>query len=626
MEDITLNSDHVNYLIWRYLQESGYGDAAVRLQKFWLPGGDPQALPFAQRVDKHALVVLVHKGLRYHQIEHLHAKNGTVDALSDTIPPPVTLLFGPEIGRGATKAIRNEISDDAASPRLSARKHTLESHLNGLSLDLPSSGPTPKRSRRSNGAEATNGDAMQIDQNRFSYAHREPPEPISPGGYSAAGDGQANSMEIDEEADASATSQDPPPVPTLVDGQSIGIQSDQVLDLTPNTSILSVPDKDNVMYTLWSPTDPSILATGGDALCRIWSDVDVAVLADKTHQTSICDIIPPTDNSLVTSMAWSPDGRLLAVATRADASDWTGAVSTWTDDGKALDDLIAGQDMVIKLRWNATGTLLLGVTSNGNGGSSLIIWEMQSSQPFPPIPCDKVITDATWTGDGTITVCGQGAIGRCDMSSGLGLTWGLGNDQTITDGHWSHISYDALLDITAIADEENGHLVFLDGHGGVNGKDAHKDAITAITYQPIPSSAISSQTPRILVTSSLDGTIRYWDARTARLLHTLTFGRDSPPLAIAFSPDGVLLAAASYNKILIWNTEEGSMPKASWKGELGRLPKMMLANGNGADRDSGIGDDEDGMNEPNCSLDWDNEGKKLALGVGNQIAIICVQP
>ena len=52
----------------------GYGQAAVKLQQFWLQEKDPQSLPFAQRIDRRALVALVHKGLKYHQIEQLHSK------------------------------------------------------------------------------------------------------------------------------------------------------------------------------------------------------------------------------------------------------------------------------------------------------------------------------------------------------------------------------------------------------------------------------------------------------------------------------------------------------------------------------------------------------------------------
>jgi hypothetical protein len=68
----------------RYLQESGkwvrcdegeifnlgsvgHGEAAVKLQRDWT--SDPQRLPCAQHIKPHALIVLVQKGLQYHEIE-----------------------------------------------------------------------------------------------------------------------------------------------------------------------------------------------------------------------------------------------------------------------------------------------------------------------------------------------------------------------------------------------------------------------------------------------------------------------------------------------------------------------------------------------------------------------------
>jgi len=45
----------------------GHGEAAVKLQRDWVE--NPQTLPFAEHINRHALVSLVHKGLLYHEIE-----------------------------------------------------------------------------------------------------------------------------------------------------------------------------------------------------------------------------------------------------------------------------------------------------------------------------------------------------------------------------------------------------------------------------------------------------------------------------------------------------------------------------------------------------------------------------
>ena len=67
--------------------------------------------------------------------------------------------------------------------------------------------------------------------------------------------------------------------------------------------------------------------------------------------------------------------------------------------------------------------------------------------------------------------------------------------------------------------------------------------------------------------------------------------------------------------MLIWNAEAGGLPKAASKGVAGNTHNGMLTNGNGASEE----EDELGDNA-NCSLSWDAEGGKLALGFGSQVA------
>lgn len=91
-------------------------------------------------------------------------------------------------------------------------------------------------------------------------------------------------------------------------------------------------------------------------------------------------------------------------------------------------------------------------------------------------------------------------------------------------------------------------------------------------------------------------------------------------MAMSFTPDGYLVAAANGNRVLIWNAEAGGVPKASWKGLLGKLTNGSLTNGDGVDENML----EDGLGDPNPSLSWDAEGGKLALGVGNQVYLILI--
>lgn len=98
-----------------------------------------------------------------------------------------------------------------------------------------------------------------------------------------------------------------------------------------------------------------------------------------------------------------------------------------------------------------------------------------------------------------------------------------------------------------------------------------------------------------------------------------------PAMALSFTHDGYLVAAASYNKVLIWRAEEGGLPKACWVGEKGRwMGGGGVAVSRKGKREEG-GDDrseeeeEEEERAQDHSLSWDADGGKLAFGLGSQV-------
>jgi transducin (beta)-like 1 len=57
-----LNSNILNYLVWRYLQESGFGMAATWLGREWHRNPDA-VMPFAKHVKQYSLINIVQDGL-----------------------------------------------------------------------------------------------------------------------------------------------------------------------------------------------------------------------------------------------------------------------------------------------------------------------------------------------------------------------------------------------------------------------------------------------------------------------------------------------------------------------------------------------------------------------------------
>ena len=423
-------------------------------------------------------------------------------------------------------------------------------------------------------------------------------------------------MEMDEDIDAlgTPTSDHTPLMQTLTNGESRGVQSDKVLG--PQTSILTLTETSHVMHTAWNPKDPTILATSGDALCRLWSIPRSAAFGENpNHQSNYVDFLDSSYGSLVSTMAWDPTGEILAVATRDDNSDWIGAVSLWSKTGKALDELPAAQDMVLKLRWSPSGKQLLGITTAGNLTSSLALWDIDASHAVPPYQLPSVITDAAWTSNNQLTICGDNMIASSLLENQRIITLHT-RPEPIAQQNWTHIRYDSRTHTTALAAEESAVLGLIDASDTLRTISAHESQITALAYQPVTNlSAYPASSPRLLATSSLDGSIKIWDAkRPFDLLRTLSLGHAAPAVAMSFTPDGYLVAAANWNQVLIWNAEAGGLPKAASKGILERKSNGMLTNGNGVS-----GEEDDLVGDTNCSLSWDAESGKLALGFGRQV-------
>ena len=478
---------------------------------------------------------------------------------------------------------------------------------------------------------------MQLDHNGI-HDPAETASSVNPQDSSADDVAAANGMDVDEADPEGPSTPTPEPVRTLTNGQSTGMQSETSLDL-PSQSVLTLSSPSQlVMHLAWNPQHPTLLAAAGEALCRIWQIPKPASPSEPYR-----DILPAVDESLASTMAWTPNGEVLAVATRnAQSSDWVGAVSLWTRDGKAIEELPATQEMVIMLRWNATGTRLLGITSSGERSSSVIVWDVSSSQTHAPCQIDGELRDAAWIDDVRFVVCGRGIVATSYYPSPTTVALDVHRDESISSKTWTHVRHEPSTGSTFCVAEDESLIARL-GTQPANGevtfrRDAHTDQITALELQPHSNTNPLSPrgTGRLLATTSLDGATKIWSTPTLNLLNVLSLSAITPSTCLNFTPDGRFLATANHNRILIWNPAEQGPPKAMWKGELGKSESggtgnkktALLANGNvlaahndhpAPDRDSAVGDvaEEDGA--PSCSLSWDMEGRKLALGVNNQV-------
>lgn len=266
-----LHSDHINYLILRYLQEHGHETTALAFYKDWHRPSeyrDPEALPFAPVVKRDALISVVQDGIFFDQVAAKAQKAGkkfrwaAVNARERLSEEDAAAL---EDGR---------VGEEREGERpLSSGKRQGKARASGPPMRAPDEFPTPapKRQRRSEGSEGVhlNGDrdAMEVDD-------------VSP------------SADADEDAEGEVLSPavsaevDVIQVPERYDSMDVATQTEVKTGPKTSTTYWKI-DKPGatVLHSMWNPDpDPknaNTLLTVGESLCRFY---EVRTFTDNNVQ------------------------------------------------------------------------------------------------------------------------------------------------------------------------------------------------------------------------------------------------------------------------------------------------------------------------------------------------------
>ncbi|KAL9105681.1 MAG: hypothetical protein Q9227_009199, partial [Pyrenula ochraceoflavens] len=657
---------------------TGYGQAAVILQRDW--NRDPQSLSFVKHVKDHALVGLVQQGLQYYHLKQtLPGPNGEMLPLD-----PSQYYFGAESARPITQpAPKRESGDEtgidlldpSASAKAPTRKHARESGPNGIPMDLAPGQPAPKRSRKTNATNnpanserITNGEQHDTTTNNMDIDSAG--TNLIANGYPAAGanyvaeNGNAepgvaaksptttteadreasadNDMDVQAGANHHASAQEHQITHTLTNGHSVGVQITpapaKIKDLRHDSTILDVAQNNHVMQAMWRPRDSSVLAAWGDQYAGVWKS------KGSGEVPSFQSFLDEDDSVIVTAAAWHPSGSALAVATYSDQASQL--VIYEGDTGAMSSNNTISRNMVTSLRWSNVGSRIAASVSDGKE-FSLILWDLSSPESgFLSIATTEPILDLSWSINGNSSIlcaAGEGVIYQCRATGAEFLVERRLESPapSNTDGKdaWSFIRVPWFSEETAtiITASTDSARLWVPTHDFTSDR-IHKGDISALE---LSSSSASSPFPSPtstydFATASADGSIRLWRfdtaASTLSCLQRLTMGEATPVYAMAFSPDGSLVAGAHRDTVNIWEVgrlERGGAPMGRWEGAaagwkiIGDIPEKMTSTVNGAERevngDSNMELDVNGENEEleHC-LSWDEEGGKVAFALGSQ--------
>jgi WD40 repeat protein len=285
---------------------------------------------------------------------------------------------------------------------------------------------------------------------------------------------------------------------------------------------------DWVWAVAWSPDGRRLATASRDRTSRIWnaeSGSEMAVL--QGH------------NDGVRGVAWSPDGRRLATA----SADRTTRI--WdTETGTELALLHGHNDEVRGVAWSPDGRRL----ATASADRTTRIWDTETGTELALLHGhNDEVRGVAWSPDGRrLATASADRITRIwDTETGTELALLHGHDRGVRGVAWSPDgrrlvtgSHDRA---ARIWDADSGsELAVLHGHN---------DEVRGVAWSP---------DGRRLATASIDLTARVWDAESGTEVAVL-HGHNGWVHEVAWSPDGRKLATTSDDRTTrIWETESGT--------------------------------------------------------------------
>jgi WD40 repeat protein len=276
----------------------------------------------------------------------------------------------------------------------------------------------------------------------------------------------------------------------------------------------------------------------------------------------------------VRSVAWSPDGSILAVGAYPNVQLWDGKT------GRRLATLKGHTGQVNGLAWTHDGSML----ASASDDSTVRIWnpgQRATLKVLQPHPITSVALSVSWSPDGKQVAAGyaDGMAIRWDVKTGqylqlekeistdprpfavYGISWSPTGERIASNRYDSHVylwdagtgkklatlaAYDKPNGITWSPD--GGLLAVTDDSGAVeiwNGKTL-KDQVNMLAHPEAGWCFGASWSPdgRMIAGARQGGLVQVWDAVTHKELAALT-GHTRAAWTLAWSPDNLHIASGS---------------------------------------------------------------------------------
>eukprot|EP00904_Undaria_pinnatifida_P014117 jgi/Undpi1/9836/HiC_scaffold_27.g12290.m1 len=536
-----ISSEEVNFLVFRYLQESGFAHSAFT---FAYESQITKSSVAEAQVAPGMLITFLQKGLAYVGIEeHLNE-----DGSESRCDVDFSLLRAHVCG---IKPKSVDKSNDKPNPQDNAGAAGEEGLRGGDREGDGAAGDGGGRDPRGNGGGGAGGGAD-------GKAHLRT---ASSGGACTVGGGEnGEAMEVDtgEEGgdgfgqENGGSGPAGSGVPVAVPNGDAGTNR---YDEIPEGDVAVLNNhRSEVFMCAWNPKFDLLASGSGDSTARIWQippkirGSKVAEEASRTsmvlkHSREVGD-----KNKDVTTLEWNREGTLLATGS------YDGVARIWSQDGALQHTLEAHEGPIFSLKWNDKGSFLL----SGSSDKSAIVWDVSRGEVQQQFRFHEAPTlDVDWKDDITFATCSTDkAIHTCVVGEEYPRQTFTGHTDEVNAIKWDPSGH--LL--ASCSDDYTAKIWKMGQTSCVHNLEEHDKEIYTIKWSPRPEKQL------LLASASFDATVKLWDVHAGKVVSTLQRHQD-PVYSVAFSPSGDYLVSGSFaGHLYIWSVKDGTLVK-SYQGE-----------------------------------------------------------
>lgn len=525
---MSFSADEVNFLVYRYLQESGFCHSAF---VFGQESHISQSNINGALVPPRALFSIVQKGLLYVEAEIATGEDGnerSIECLSliDAVMPDVVASrkqvdSQQKPGSGGVGGVGSGGGGgaDGTASRGSADGHP--GHGGGGGGLGPSGG--------------VGASGLGNDDGRGNAGHHGD---VGPGGGGAGAQGLAHGGRGSMHGHGG--------------GAGDPMDIDEGIEIPPERASVLKGHDSEVFICAWNPREDLLASGSGDSTARIWS-------MDPNHQEIVLkhcihkggQEVP--SNKDVTSLDWNSSGNLLATGS------YDGFARIWSTTGELKKTLGQHKGPIFALKWNKSGNYIL----SAGVDRTTIIWDSQTGNhkqqfAFHSAPA----LDVDWQTDDSFASCSTDkCIHVCRLGSDKPIKSFHGHTNEVNAIKWDPQGRF----LASCSDDMTLKVWCMEKDTCVHDLQAHSKEIYTIKWSCTGPGTLNPNANLVLASASFDSTVRLWDVERGSCLHTLTRHKE-PVYSVAFSPDGKYLASGSFDKCVhIWSTDTGKLVH-SYKG------------------------------------------------------------